>query len=85
MCGRLLPLVREICATGGVPKKTGKAGGIVGQFMGVGDWEIVKKDSKKVSREFYEDVPHYDSWTMVLVSFIMGNGMNGFCRVKRGP
>jgi len=39
---------------------------------------------KEMAPEFY-DMPHYDSWTDVLVGFIFYKNMNCYCRVKRGP
>jgi len=39
----------------------------------------------KSSPEFYENLPHYDSWVKVLIGFIFYENMTCFCRVKRGP
>lgn len=39
----------------------------------------------KSSPEFYENLPHYDSWIKVLIGFIFFPNMNCFCRIKRTP
>ena len=38
---------------------------------------------KEIAPEYYENLPHYDSWTMVLIGFIFNKNMNCFCRIKR--
>jgi len=37
---------------------------------------------KKIAPEFY-DMPHYDSWVKVIMTYIFHTPMNGFCRIKR--
>jgi len=38
---------------------------------------------RKLAPEFYEDLPYYDSWTKVLVGFVIGENINCYCRVQR--
>lgn len=39
---------------------------------------------KEIAPEYY-DMPSYDSWTKVLIGYVLGKNINCYCRVKRKP
>mmetsp|Transcript_10252 Transcript_10252/g.14960 ORF Transcript_10252/g.14960 Transcript_10252/m.14960 type:complete len:370 (-) Transcript_10252:221-1330(-) len=38
---------------------------------------------RKLAAEYYDDIPHYHSWTKVMVDFVMDPHLSPFSRIKR--
>jgi len=38
---------------------------------------------REIASEFYDPLPHYTSWSRVLIDFVFFKNMNGYCRIKR--
>lgn len=38
---------------------------------------------RKIAPEFYDDIPHYHSWTKVIYDYIVDNKIDPFSRIKR--
>lgn len=38
---------------------------------------------RRIASEFYDDLPHHDSWTAVLWDFVMDPEIGPYARMKR--
>lgn len=45
--------------------------------------DVFASQVKKIAAEYYDDLPQYTSWVMVLYDFIMDDTISPYSRVKR--
>jgi sphingolipid delta-4 desaturase len=40
---------------------------------------------RKIAAEYYDNLPHYNSWAKVLYDFVMDDTISPYSRIKRPP